>query len=77
VGTLWLDTAEMGFWGWRQHDAFVLMSAELELAAWTTAGEKLGSTYVEPPWGYSVQGGTLSVDVEGRATRRFPLAAGP
>jgi hypothetical protein len=72
---LWIDTAEW-FWGWRQHGAILLMSAELELAAWTTAGEKLWSTFVEPPWSYSVQGSTLNVDVMG-AVRRFPLADGP
>jgi hypothetical protein len=72
---LWIDAAEW-FWGWRQQGAFVLMSAELELAAWTTAGEKLWSTFVEPPWSYSVQDSTVNVDVMG-AVRRFPLAAGP
>jgi hypothetical protein len=72
---LWIDTAEW-FWGWRQHGPFVLMSAELQLAAWTTAGEKLWSTMVEPPWSYSVEGSTLNVDVMG-TVRRFPLADGP
>jgi hypothetical protein len=72
---LWVDTAEW-FWGWRQHGQFVLMSAELELAAWTTAGEKLWSTPVEPPWSYTVEGSTLNLDVMG-AVRQFPLAACP
>ena len=31
---LWEDEAEAGFWGWERHGGLVLMSAELELAAW-------------------------------------------
>ena len=29
---LWIDAANTGFWGWRQHHDCVAMSAELELA---------------------------------------------
>lgn len=31
---LWEDTADTGLLGWARHGAFVVMSAELELAAW-------------------------------------------
>jgi hypothetical protein len=72
---LWLDTAEW-FWGWRQHDDYVVMSAELELAAWTAAGEKLWSTDVEPPWKYSVEDGRVKLDVMGTVTD-FALSNGP
>ena len=75
-GRLWLDAADVGFWGWRRHGDFVVMSAELELAAWTTEGEKLWSTFVEPPWSYSVESDGLELDVMG-AVRRFPVASGP
>jgi hypothetical protein len=73
---LWLDAADLGFWGWRQHGDFVVMSAELELAAWSPAGEKLWSMFVEPPWSYSVEGDNLELDVMG-SIRTFPVATGP
>lgn len=73
---LWVDVADVGFWGWRQHGEVVVMSAELELAAWTAAGEKLWSTFVEPPWSYSVEDDSLELDVMG-TIRRFPVASGP
>ena len=41
------DSADVGFWSWAQHGETVLMSAELELAAWSSAGRKLWSTFVE------------------------------
>ena len=53
---LWEDTADTGFWGWQRHGNYVLMSAELELAAWEINGRKLWSTSVEPPWSYAVDG---------------------
>jgi hypothetical protein len=52
------------------------MSAEVELAAWTTSGEKLWSTFLEPPWGYFIESETLELDVMG-TIRRFPVATGP
>jgi hypothetical protein len=73
---LWLDAADMGFWCWRQHGDVVVMSAELELAAWTAVGEKLWSTFVEPPWSYTVEDGRIELDVMGKI-RTFPIAAGP
>jgi hypothetical protein len=73
---LWIDGAESGLMGWAQHGDVILMSAELELAAWTTAGEKLWTTFVEPPWSVAVDGDTVRLDVMGTA-RTFPLHGGP
>jgi hypothetical protein len=73
---LWVDSAECGFWGWEQHGEVVVMSAELELTAWTSKGEKPWSTLVEPPWNYSVSEDVLRLDVMG-AVRSFPLKDGP
>jgi hypothetical protein len=57
----------------------VVMSAELELAAWTTTGEKLWTTFVEPPWEYAVEGDSLVLDVMGTKSsfglRRSPARA--
>jgi hypothetical protein len=72
----WVDEAEFGFWGWRQHGDVVVMSAELELAAWTTHGDKLWTTFVEPPWSYRVVAGRVELDVMG-AARTFDLRTGP
>lgn len=73
---LWEDVADVGFWSWRRHDDVVLMSAELELTAWTIRGEKLWSTFVEPPWSYSAAAGLIELDVMGNVSE-FPLQAGP
>lgn len=73
---LWVDRADTGFWRWARHDDVVLMSAELEFAAWTPKGEKLWTTFVEPPWEYMVEGETVMLDVMG-SRRRFPILEGP
>ncbi len=73
---LWEDTADTGFWGWEQHGDVVLMSAELELAAWNIQGRKMWTTFVEPPWEYSVEGRQLQLDVMGKKSS-FDLRDGP
>lgn len=62
---LWEDSTELGFFGWERHKNFVIMSAELELAVWDIAGQKLWSRFVEPPWDYTLDGDTLQLDVMG------------
>ena len=73
---IWADEADTGFWSWRQFGDRVLMAAELELAAWTTDGRKLWSTFVEPPWTYTVNRSTVELDVMGTACE-FDVEAGP
>jgi hypothetical protein len=73
---LWEDRADTGFWGWETHRDVLLMSAELELAAWNIRGEKLWSTFVEPPWNYHLDGKTLHIEVMG-SIASFPLDVGP
>lgn len=76
VRRLWEDAADTGFWAWKRHANVIVMSAELELAAWDLQGSKLWSTFVEPPWGYTVEGEQLHLDVMGRK-RSFSLVGGP
>lgn len=71
----WEDEAELGFWAWRRHGDVVVMSAELELAAWSVTGTKLWTTFVEPPWSYQVIGGQVRLDVMGTVST-FDLASG-
>src|SRR5215218_3753618 len=73
---LWEDTAQVGFWRWQRHGNYVLMSAELELAAWEINGRKLWSTSVEPPWSYAVDGRRVLLDVM-RHKSAFPVHTGP
>jgi hypothetical protein len=54
----------------------ILLSAELELAAWDTDGRKLWTTFVEPPWGYTVEGDRVHLDVMGNK-QSFTLRDGP
>jgi hypothetical protein len=76
VRRLWEHVVDCGFWGWRRHGDIVLMSAELELAAWNIEGRKLWSTFVEPPWSYEVHGDRVALDVMGRKSN-FVAAIGP
>jgi hypothetical protein len=73
---LWEDRADIGFWRWQRHECFVIMSAELELAAWDTSGHKKWTTFVEPPWSYRVTADTVQLDVMGRLSS-FPVETGP
>ncbi len=73
---LWEDKADTGFWGWQRHGEAVVMSAELELAAWSLSGKKLWTTFVEPPWSYIVAGERVDLDVMGKKTS-FALMGGP
>jgi hypothetical protein len=73
---LWHDTADFGLWGWEVVRDTVLMSAELEFAAWDQTGEKLWSTFVEPDWSYQVDGEHVTLDVMGKISR-FELRVGP
>ena len=77
VRRLATETADFGFWGWRCCSDVVLMSAELELAAFDVAGgEKLWTTAVEPPWTYHVRGRTVDIDVMGERRVVIDLRTG-
>jgi len=73
---LWTDWVEFGFFGWAIHSDVVVMSAELELAAWDSEGHELWTTFVEPPWSYRVEGNQVTLDVMGSISS-FDLVAGP
>ena len=73
---IWEDSADTGFLSWDRFGGFVLMSAELELAAWDIRAHKLWTTFVEPPWSYTVEDATVYLDVMGKKSR-FTLDAGP
>ncbi len=62
---IFVDEADGGFWNWRRHGDAVLMSAELELAAWSIDGTKLWSRFVEPPWDYTVIDDQIQLDIMG------------
>jgi hypothetical protein len=72
---LWEDTADTGFWHWHQHGEVVLMSAELEFAAWDSYGAKLWSIFVEPPWSYEIRDNQVYLDVMGSVSS-FPIKTG-
>lgn len=59
------EEVEAGFWQWHLHGQFVLMSAELEFAVWSTTGMKLWSRFVEPPWHFIVQDELVTLEVMG------------
>ena len=73
---LWEDDADCGFRGWERYGSIVIMSAELEMAAWDIDGRKLWSTQVEPPWSYSVSDTVVTLDIMGELSE-FSLATGP
>lgn len=73
---LWEDVADSGFWEWARHGDVVLMSAELELAAYDLHGQKLWTMALEPAWDYHVDHGQIHLDVLGRRTV-FSAREGP
>jgi hypothetical protein len=73
---LWEDRADSGFLAWEQHGDTVILAAELELAAWSTAGRKRWTMFVEPPWEFTVTGDVIEVDVMGKQ-KSFGLRDGP
>lgn len=66
------ETISVGFLGWERHGQFVIMSSELELAVWNIYGEKLWSTFVEPPWDYTIENDKLHLDVMGKKSTLSP-----
>ncbi|HEY3900715.1 MAG TPA: hypothetical protein VGM54_19050 [Chthoniobacter sp.] len=76
VHRIWEDKADTGFWSWSHHENVVLMSAELELAAWDTHGHKLWTTFVEPPWSFKVVDGRVQLKVMD-VVSSFDLCSGP
>ncbi len=73
---LWEDSAETGFWAWDRYRDFILMSAELEFAAWDIQANKLWATFVEPPWSYTIEDRIVHLEVMGNASQ-FPINIGP
>lgn len=73
---LWHDTNDSGFHGWERHGNFVLMSAELEVAAWDIHGKKLWSMFAEPPYDFKVRDGIVYMN---RMDEQliFPIHKGP
>jgi hypothetical protein len=72
---LWEDATDPGFWSWARYGDVVIMSAELEIAAWDLEGGKLWSRFVEPPWEYEVDDGLVRLDVMGKRSE-FALHSG-
>ena len=73
---LWTESLAVGFLSWAIHDDVVIMSAELALAAWDRRGQKLWSTFVEPPWDYQLAEDLVRLDVMGTISI-FDLHSGP
>jgi hypothetical protein len=67
------EAAWPGFWGWHLHGNVVLMAGEVELRAWTTAGEPLWAEAVDPPWSYRVTDGIVEIELDGGRRRRLAL----
>jgi hypothetical protein len=66
---LWIDKAWPGFWRWGHNRDYVWMLSELEFGVWTPSGEKLWTTFVEPPWGLDVRDDIVELDIMGRKSR--------
>lgn len=73
---IWEGAVQHGALGWARYGDYVILAAELEMAAFDAAGRPLWSMYVEQPWNYEVHGDLVRVDVKGRVTS-FSLRLGP
>lgn len=70
------DITPYAFHSWNRHGEVVLMSGELEVAAFALDGTKLWSAVVESPWDYGVNGANMYTLVMGHKVE-FPLRDGP
>ena len=70
------ESAELGFMHWARQDDVIVMSAELELAAFNLDGTKRWTLFVEPPWSFDIHDGILHLDVMGTLSS-FPVREGP
>jgi len=68
---LWIDATPRGFWRWLHVGEYVVMSAELEFAVWNSSGEKLWSTFVKPPWTFTIMGDVVEFDIIGGKQNRM------
>ena len=73
---IWEDFAEIGFWAWDRYKDFVLMFAELEFAAWDIHANELWTTFVEPPWSYTIEDRLINLEVMGKKSN-FHINLGP
>lgn len=73
---LWEESVMGGFWGWERYKHLIILSAEIEMAAWDISGKKLWTAPVEPPWDYSIEGDTIHLNVMGQLSV-FSLEHGP
>jgi hypothetical protein len=73
---LWMERSACAFRRWEQSGDIVLMHDEMELAAWTTASQKLWATFADPPWSCRVDGEQVVLS-DYQQTRSFLLRSGP
>lgn len=66
---LWEEQTMVGFWGWHQQGDHVFLLAELEFGVFTSAGKRLWSTFVEPPWDFRVDGDIVELDIMDKIQR--------
>jgi hypothetical protein len=71
-----LDLTPYAFTSFNRHGDVVVMSGELEIAAYDLRGQRLWAATIEPPWDYGVQGDTMFTIAMGHKTE-FPLREGP
>ncbi|WP_198104516.1 hypothetical protein, partial [Clostridioides difficile] len=71
-----LDLTPYAFTSWSRHEDIVVMSGELEIAAYDLRGQRLWAATIEPPWDYGVQGDSMFTIAMGHKTE-FPLREGP
>lgn len=75
-GKIFEGEAHTGFLSWDRIDNYVIMSAEMGIAAFETTGKQLWSQFLLPPWEYSVKDAVMNL-VVGENTFTFPITAGP
>jgi hypothetical protein len=70
------DITPYAFHSWGRHGDVVVMSAELEVAAYALDGTRLWAATVAPPWDYGVAGERMHTIVMGHRVE-FSLREGP
>jgi hypothetical protein len=58
-----------GFWYWANHDKFIILVEELEIAVYDHKGHFIWEERAEPPWSYGLEDNILILDIMGNISK--------
>lgn len=58
-----------GFWYWANHDKFIILVGELEIAVYEHKGHFIWKKRAEPPWSYGLEDSIIILDIMGNISK--------